>query len=89
MTKKKLKRKVPKKRRGSGIHGDRVRKVREALGMTQMDLAVACETTPPVISQVEQGKRDMVTSSFKLVCQALDEDPAYLLGLSDASRHVT
>jgi transcriptional regulator with XRE-family HTH domain len=60
--------------------GDRVRELRLAKGLTQMDLAFKCnEMDYSQINRVELGKVNFSVSYLSLIAQALDIQPKELL----------
>ena len=70
------------------IMGDRIRKARQAKGMTQRDLAAICGyADSTTIYKVEKGLQDLPLSKAKRVCRALDVDFDYLKGNIDFVYH--
>lgn len=52
----------------------RIKECRKALGMTQEELSKKAGVSTVVISQLENGTRDVITSdTMKKISQALDE----------------
>jgi transcriptional regulator with XRE-family HTH domain len=62
------------------LEGERVRRRREALGMTQEELAKAAGMTHAAISQVEHGKRQPYPRTMKRLAAALGVELGALLG---------
>lgn len=64
--------------------GERIRKRREELGMSQDELAKKCGYASRVsISKIESDSRGLPTDKIKLIAKALRVDPAYLMGWID------
>lgn len=60
--------------------GERIREAREAKGMSQEDLALACGyKTRSTISKIEKGSRSFKLSVGKKIAKALNVDPDYLI----------
>ena len=56
--------------------GERIKLKREELGMSQDELATKCGYTSRfIISKIENGKSDIVTSKIKLFADALGVSP--------------
>lgn len=63
---------------------DRIRIVREGLGISQTDLAKQCGYKGrQMISQIESGIIDLPVSKLILIAAALNVTPSYLLGDED------
>ncbi len=57
-----------------------LRKQREALGLTQQQVADAAQITLRQYQRFELGERDLISSSFRIglnICKALKIDPMY------------
>lgn len=67
----------------ASIRGERVRELREKLGLTQGQLAALCGLTLQQIHRYESGKSDTSGSGLKSVAEQLHVTTDYLLGLSD------
>ena len=64
------------------MRGDRLRKVREQLGITQRDLSRACGLGDNTIYRYENGS-DITGDTLKVLAEQLGVNADYLLGLSD------
>ena len=61
--------------------GERIRKRREELGLTQTDLALRMGyKSRAAICNVEKDKEDLTTTRIRKFAEALDTTPAYLMG---------
>lgn len=61
--------------------GDRIRKLRKELGLTQEQLAKACGyKTKSAIYNIESGNREMTLPKLRLCAKALNTTPEYLAG---------
>ena len=61
--------------------GERIRKRREELGLTQTDLALRMGyKSRAAICNVEKDKEDLTTTRIRKYADALDCSPAYLMG---------
>lgn len=67
---------------------NRLREVRQAMGMTQEQLEVASGVSQSAISQVERLGGSMTGQNLAAVAQALEVSTDYLLGLTDDPRPV-
>lgn len=65
------------------VFGDRVRRLREARGWSQMTLAAKCERHFTYVSQVERGERNVTILTIRTLAKALEVDPGLLLTLDD------
>lgn len=63
--------------------GDRIRRRREELGMSQSDLARRADLTPSGIWQYEQGERKPSSEALTKLADALKVATDYLLGVRD------
>jgi transcriptional regulator with XRE-family HTH domain len=59
--------------------GQNIRANREKNGLTQEDLAAACDLHPTEIGRLERGERDMRLSSLMRVARGLAVSPGELL----------
>lgn len=61
--------------------GDRIRTRREALGLTQSDLAKKLGyKSKSSITKIETGVHNLTQSKIKAIADALDTTPAYIMG---------
>lgn len=74
---------TPKKRHERVLRGDRVRRRREDLGWTQLDLAYRAKLVPRQVSDFERGMVDPSASALRRMALALAVSCDWLLGLSD------
>lgn len=64
--------------------GERIRKRREELGMSQDELAKKCGYASRVsISKIESDSRGLPTDKVEIIAKALRVRPAYLMGWID------
>lgn len=63
----------------NGIVGRNVRKRREALALSQEELADKADVSARYIGSVERGKQSATVSVLSRIAQALDVTPASLL----------
>lgn len=61
--------------------GSRIRQIRMEHGMTQMDLADACNLSLPYVSDIERGKKCFSVDILLRVAQALEVSTDWLLRL--------
>ena len=61
--------------------GKRVRKIREALGMSQIEFAAWLQKSRSVISRVESGNRSLLPSEIAEICKRGDVSSDWILGL--------
>lgn len=67
--------------------GERIRERREALNLTQMQLAVAASTQPTYISRIERGEIHSIgTILLVRLAQVLGCTPNDLLGVNGTKR---
>ena len=60
--------------------GERIKELREAKGMTQEELALACGyMSRSTINKIEKEKNETRLSTIKKIAKALDVDPDYLV----------
>jgi len=52
--------------------GGKIRAIRKAQGLTQLELAVACNNYAEQIGRVERGELNVTVCSLKLIAQALN-----------------
>jgi len=60
--------------------GDRIRKLREKLGLTQLELANKVDINNSVLSRIEAGKRPVEDNELIRFADFFDVDSDYLLG---------
>lgn len=60
-----------------------LRELREEKGVTQREIAHACDLTPTCICQLESGLRNPTGSTVKALAQYFNVSADYLLGLED------
>ncbi len=65
------------------MRGDRLRHVREELGLTQRDLSKACGLADNMIYRYENGLSDITGNTLKILVEKIGVNADYLLGLSD------
>lgn len=70
------------------IVGDRIKQSREALQMTQSDLASKSGLTPAAISQFETGDRDPALDSLNKLADALEVSVDFLIGRTEDLKDV-
>lgn len=63
--------------------GDRVRRLRLALGLTQTELAVQSGVASGMVSMIENGHQAADSDVLRSLAEVLDCDPAYLLADQD------
>lgn len=61
--------------------GEKIRRRREELELTQKEVAAYLEMNQPSYSKIEKGIQDLNTTQLRRVCEFLRLDPRYLLGL--------
>ncbi|MDP9189535.1 MAG: XRE family transcriptional regulator [Actinomycetota bacterium] len=69
------------------VVGDRVRHLREAMGLSLRDLAERCGVSAPMLSQVERGETSPTLAVASRIASGLDLTLSQLLRL-DEGRHV-
>jgi transcriptional regulator with XRE-family HTH domain len=62
---------------------NRIRELREAIGMTQVELARRINVTPPALQKVEAGARGLDQQWMRRIAPHLGVTPADLLPLDD------
>ena len=62
--------------------GERVRRQRRALDLTQTELAKKCGVTYQVINGLERGRQSVYAERLEALARALHCSADYLLGLS-------
>lgn len=66
--------------------GERIRKRREELGLTQTDLALRMGyKSRAAICNVEKDKEDLTTTRIRKFADALETTPSYLMGWEESS----
>ena len=68
--------------------GQRILARRKALGLTQDDLAEMIGVTPPMISNLEQGKKAIRPENLAKVCKALGVSADFVLYGSDTHSQI-
>lgn len=68
--------------------GQRILARRKALGMTQDDLADIIGVTPPMISNLEQGKKAIRPNNLAKICKALGLSADFVLYGADTQTPV-
>ena len=69
--------------------GERIKKRREELGLTQLALALRMGyKSRAAICNVEKDKEDLTTARIRKFADALDTTPAYLMGWEDAANEL-
>jgi transcriptional regulator with XRE-family HTH domain len=63
--------------------GQRIKKLREEIGMSQQDLADRLSVLRPTISQMENGERKVTVEELIKLSQILNTSVQYLMGLED------
>jgi transcriptional regulator with XRE-family HTH domain len=71
-------------RRQRSKMGARLRTLREAAGLTQLELAARSEVTHETISRLELGRRSPRAETIERLARALGVTPAELIGLAEA-----
>ena len=66
--------------------GRRVRAIREARGMSQVELAEALDTYQTVVSAIERGARGLTVQQVARFAAALDASPDRILGHDGAAK---
>jgi putative transcriptional regulator len=59
--------------------GDRIKKLRDQRGMTQKDLAAACDLKPPYVFEIERGYANITMRTALRLANALSVSPRDLL----------
>ena|SRR5579859_17717 len=65
------------------LRGDRIKTTREALGLSQRELAHLCGLGTNQIHRYENGKSDISGTYLAIIAKKLGVSADYLLGLSD------
>jgi transcriptional regulator with XRE-family HTH domain len=68
------------------LRGDRIRQIRERLGLSQKELAQQCGFGVNQINRYEVGAIDATASNLKILAEKLGVSTDYLLGLSNEER---
>lgn len=68
--------------------GQRILARRKALGYTQDDIAEMISVTPPMISNLEQGKKAVRPENLAKVCKALGVSADFILYGSDTNSRI-
>ncbi len=61
--------------------GDKIRDIREDMDMTQYDMAKLIPMNQSNYSKIERGVQEPSMEQLKRICEILNIDPRYLLGL--------
>ncbi|MOA33487.1 HTH-type transcriptional regulator ImmR [compost metagenome] len=68
------------------VIGDRIKKQRELMGLTQLELANKIDINNSVLSRIEAGKRPVEDNELIRFADFFDVDGDYLLGRTDKPR---
>ncbi|MNW37015.1 HTH-type transcriptional regulator ImmR [compost metagenome] len=68
------------------VTGDRIKKRRELMGLTQLELANKIDINNSVLSRIEAGKRPVEDNELIRFSDFFDVDSDYLLGRTDTPR---
>ncbi len=60
--------------------GQRIRRQRKELGMTQEDLANLLDLSPTFVGLLERGERSMSLQTLAMLCRVLEKSPEWMLG---------
>ncbi|HHV93565.1 MAG TPA: helix-turn-helix transcriptional regulator [Firmicutes bacterium] len=71
-----------------GAVGDKVRLLREQLGLSRAELAEMAGVTPGFIAQLENNKTQASLATLKRIAQCLDVSPCYLLLEDDSAEEI-
>ncbi len=63
--------------------GQRIKKLREEIGMSQHDLAARLDILRPTISQMENGERKIRADELMKLSEILNTSAQYLMGIED------
>lgn len=66
-----------------GMFGERLKQLRESLGLSQRELARLVGISPPNISRYESGKITPTEDVIRQIAEKLSVSTDYLLGLTD------
>lgn len=66
--------------------GEKIKKVRSELGITQKELALRLNVTPQLVSQYENGIKKPKTETIEKIAFALNVDPLELYGDEEVER---
>ena len=67
----------------SGLKTERLKALRELMGISQAELAKKMSVTPPTISRIENGEREPNLQFLKNLAVFFNVSVDYLLGLTD------
>ena len=67
----------------SGMKTERLKALRESMGISQAELAKKMSVTPPTISRIENGEREPNLQFLKNLATFFNVSVDYLLGLTD------
>ncbi len=68
--------------------GNRIRELREAMGMTQVRLSIELEVTQETISAYETGKHNVSMKNLMKRTRLFDAGMDYIMGVSDIRKPV-
>lgn len=71
-----------------GSIGDKVRMLRERLGLSRAELAEAAGVTPGFIAQLENNKTQASLATLRRIAQCLDVSPCYLILEDDTAEEM-
>jgi len=66
-----------------GLKTERLKALRESMGISQAELAKKMSVTPPTISRIENGEREPNLQFLKNLATFFNVSVDYLLGLTD------
>ncbi len=67
---------------------NRIRELREALGMTQVRLSIELEVTQETISAYETGKHSVSLKNLTKMTRLFDVSMDYIMGVSDVRKPI-
>ncbi len=65
------------------MRAERLRRIREAQGWSQRELAAACDLAENMIYRYENGLNDPSSEALKVIAEKLKVSADYLIGLTD------
>lgn len=78
---------MPQKRKASELAqaalGERIREIREYLGLSQSDVAAHLNLQRPAVGAIEAGKRRLTATELKLLAELFRYPVSYLLGTEE------
>lgn len=72
------------RQQGDSTFGERIRYYREARGMSQKELAATVGRSHPMLSAIENGKRQIHVDELVTFARALAVNPSALIGSDEA-----